>query len=89
MRMAVVLGAGLCARACWLADGVAACSGEDVFSGVRSFINFEVLPLVEFEVSQGITAHDADALLGTASSANKPRAPAGPVPTACTRLVWP
>ena len=65
------------------------CSGEDVFSGVRSFINFEVLPLVEFEVSTGITAQEADALLSSTSSASKRRPPAGLVPALAVPLCRP
>ena len=34
-------------------------SGEDVLAGERSFIHFEVLPLVEFQVLCGGCAHAA------------------------------
>jgi intraflagellar transport protein 122 len=55
-------------------------SGENVFSGVRSFINFEVLPLVEFKLKKGISAQQADALISLrnpAHYASSKRAPAG------------
>ena len=55
-------------------------SGENVFSGARSFINFEVLPLVEFKIKKGISAQQADALISIRNPthyASSKRAPAG------------
>jgi len=54
-------------------------SGEDVFTGVRSFINFEVLPIVEFELAPGIAREEAQALISKFSSAgaSNQRGPSG------------
>mmetsp|Transcript_33085 Transcript_33085/g.104621 ORF Transcript_33085/g.104621 Transcript_33085/m.104621 type:complete len:1177 (+) Transcript_33085:130-3660(+) len=38
-------------------------SQESVFSGVRSFANFDVLPLVEFRLDKGISDEEAERLL--------------------------
>eukprot|EP00282_Hemiselmis_andersenii_P015967 CAMPEP_0114129596 /NCGR_PEP_ID=MMETSP0043_2-20121206/11561_1 /TAXON_ID=464988 /ORGANISM="Hemiselmis andersenii, Strain CCMP644" /LENGTH=1170 /DNA_ID=CAMNT_0001222885 /DNA_START=82 /DNA_END=3591 /DNA_ORIENTATION=- len=42
-----------------LSDQESLISGEDVFSGVRSFVGFEVLPLVEFELQAGVSEEEA------------------------------
>lgn len=64
--------ASLLVRSKPLSDREELMSGEEVFSGLRSFTGFDILPLVEFELEAGISEEEAAALIAQVPPAPAP-----------------